>query len=99
MTQVDAWFVLAMRALVLLGVAAVSTAVVLVRDPTKQTIAVCFYGLLLALMFLLFQAPDVALAQIVVGAIALPLMILLALVKMRRTEIAFADREKSEKES
>jgi len=99
MTHTDAWFVLAMRVMVLLGVAAVSTGVVLVRDPTKQTIAVCFYGLLLAVMFLLFQAPDVALAQIVVGAIALPLMILLALVKMRRTEVAFAEREKGKKES
>ena len=38
-----------------------------------------FYGLVLALLFFLHQAPDVALSQIVVGAVALPLMILLAL--------------------
>lgn len=99
MTHVDGWFVAAMRALVLLFVAAGATGVVLVRDPTKQTIGVCFYGLVLALMFLLFQAPDVALAQIAVGAIALPLMILLALVKIRRTSAAFAERDKTEKES
>ena len=43
-----------------------------------------FYGLLLGMMFLIFQAPDVALSQIVVGAIALPLMILLALARVRK---------------
>ena len=42
------------------------------------------YGLVLALMFLVFQAPDVALSQIAVGAVVLPLMILLALAKIRR---------------
>jgi uncharacterized MnhB-related membrane protein len=31
-----------------------------------------------------FQAPDVALSQIVVGALALPLMILLALSKVKK---------------
>jgi len=49
---------------------------------------VSFYGLVLALLFFLHQAPDVALSQIVVGAVALPLMILLALAKVRRTEQA-----------
>lgn len=39
---------------------------------------------LLALMFFLFQAPDVALSQIVVNAVALPMMVSLALVKIRR---------------
>lgn len=90
----NASLVAGMRVLALLLVAASSAGVVLVRDPTKQTIAVSFYGLVLALMFFLFQAPDVALAQIVVGAVALPLMILLALVKMRRNEIVHARRER-----
>jgi energy-converting hydrogenase B subunit D len=35
-------------------------------------------------LFFLHQAPDVALSQIVVGDVALPLMILLALAKIRR---------------
>jgi uncharacterized MnhB-related membrane protein len=34
-------------------------------------------------MFFVYQAPDVALSQIAVGAVALPLMILLALAKVR----------------
>jgi len=42
-----------------------------------------FYGLILGIMFLVFQAPDVALSQITVGAVALPLMIVLALAKVR----------------
>ena len=60
--------------------------VVLTREPVRQSIMVSFYGLLLALLFFVFQAPDVALSQITVGAVALPLMMLLALAKIRRKE-------------
>lgn len=59
-------------------------AVVWTRDPTSQAVVVSFYGLLLAIMFFVFQAPDVALSQIVVGALALPLMILLALARVKK---------------
>ena len=58
--------------------------VVLTREPLKQTIAIGFYGLLLAVLLFVFQAPDVALSQITVGAVILPLILLLALMKMRR---------------
>ena len=71
---------------ILCFVAVAATAVVLTRDPAKQAIGVSFYGLVMALMFFIFQAPDVALSQIVIGAVALPLMILLALAKVRRHE-------------
>ena len=67
----------------LLLVAAGGTAVVLTRDPLHQAVAASFYGLLLGILFLVVQAPDVGLSQIVVGAVALPLMILLALAKVR----------------
>lgn len=70
-------------AIVLLLLALGGTAVVLTRDPLPQAIMTSFYGLLLGILFLLLQAPDVALSQIVVGAVALPLMILLALAKVR----------------
>ena len=63
-------------------VAAGGTAVVLARDPLRQAVVASFYGLLLALLFFVFQAPDVALSQIVVGTVALPLMILLAIAKV-----------------
>lgn len=67
-------------------VAVTATAVVLTRDPAKQAVGISFYGLVMAMMFFIFQAPDVALSQIVIGAVALPLMILLALTKIRRHE-------------
>jgi uncharacterized MnhB-related membrane protein len=68
---------------VFLLVAAGGTAVALTRDPLNQAIVASFYGLILGIMFLVFQAPDVALSQITVGAVALPLMIVLALAKVR----------------
>jgi uncharacterized MnhB-related membrane protein len=69
---------------ILIFVGAAATAVVFTREPASQTVMVSFYGLLLAIMFLVFQAPDVALSQIVAGAVALPLMILLALARVRK---------------
>jgi energy-converting hydrogenase B subunit D len=75
--------VTALHVVILLLVAAGGTGVVLTRDPLSQAVGVSFFGLLLAILFLVFQAPDVALSAIVVGALALPLMILLALAKTR----------------
>ena len=69
---------------VLLLVAALAPGVVLSRDPKAQVVTLSFYGLVLTLMFFIFQAPDVALSQITIGAVMLPLMIMLALSKMRR---------------
>jgi uncharacterized MnhB-related membrane protein len=77
-------------AVVLLGVAAAGTATVLTRDPLDQAVAASFFGLLLGVLFLVLQAPDVALSQITVGAVALPLMVLLALAKIRRQASARA---------
>ncbi len=67
-------------ALVTLG----GTAVVLTRNPVHQLLGIVFYGVLLAVMFFLWQAPDVALSQIAVGTLALPVMLLFALSRMRR---------------
>ena len=72
-----------LQIIALLLVAASGTGVVLTRDPLSQTIGVSFYGLLLSILFLVFQAPDVSLSAIVVVALALPLMLLLALAKVR----------------
>ena len=57
--------------------------VVRTQNVIEQVIALSFYGLVTALMFFFFQAPDVALSQITVGAVALPLMIMLALSRMK----------------
>jgi uncharacterized MnhB-related membrane protein len=72
----------------LLLIALAGTTVVLTRDVTNQVLALGFYGLLLALMFFVFQAPDVALSQITVGAVALPLMVMLAIARMKYHENA-----------
>jgi uncharacterized MnhB-related membrane protein len=73
-----------LQATILLFVAAGGTTVIFTRDPAAQALVVSFYGLLLGIMFFVFQAPDVALSQIVVGALALPLMILLALARVKK---------------
>lgn len=73
-----AWFGVGL----LLLVAVAGFLLVRERDVTSQTISLSFYGLLMALMFFFFRAPDVALSQITVGALALPLMVMLALSRM-----------------
>ena len=67
----------------LLLVAVTGFGVVRTRDVTSQVIALSFYGVLMALVFFFFQAPDVALSQITVGAVALPLMVMLAISRMK----------------
>jgi energy-converting hydrogenase B subunit D len=67
---------------VLALVAAGATAVVLTRVPVRQAIVLSVYGILLAVLFLVFQAPDVTLSELTVGAVALPIMLLLALAKV-----------------
>ena len=75
----------------LLSLVAVSGfAVVRTRDVTCQVIALSFYGTLMALVFFFFQAPDVALSQITVGMVALPLMVMLAISRMKFREKAKA---------
>ena len=76
----------ALQVLVLVLVAAGATAVVATRDPLRQAMVASMYGLILGILFFVLQAPDVGLAQTVVGAVALPLMILLALAKVKGGE-------------
>lgn len=68
----------------MLLVALGGTAVVLSRNPVHQLFGIVFYGILLAVMFFVWQAPDVALSQVAVGTLALPVMLLFALSRMRR---------------
>ncbi len=73
-----------LEGLILSLVAIAGGAVVLTRDPLNQALGVSFFGLMLSAMFYIFQAPDVALSQMVIGAVALPLIILLTLARIRR---------------
>ncbi|MET7362865.1 DUF4040 domain-containing protein [Streptomyces sp. NPDC005562] len=69
----------------LLLVAVAATVAVLTRDPVRQAVVLALLGLLLALLFLLLHAPDVALSQLAVGAAVTPLLILLTARSLRRS--------------
>lgn len=65
------------------------TAVAVVPSPLRQTLLVSVYGFALTALFFAFQAPDVALSELVIGGVALPVIILAAL---RRLADQKADR-------
>lgn len=64
--------------------ALMATAVVLTRGTVRQAIVLSGYGMVLGLLFLILQAPDVAMSQIGVGTVLLPLIVVLALHATRR---------------
>lgn len=68
----------------LLVLAAISgTLVVLSRKPWRQVLAMSANGLVLALLFMALQAPDVAFSEITVGTVAMPMMFLVVLANVR----------------
>jgi energy-converting hydrogenase B subunit D len=67
--------------LVLVGLAA--TSVALCRYPLRQIVLSGLYGLLLVVLFLVLQAPDVALSMLVVTTVAYPLIVLVAIARTR----------------
>ena len=71
-----------LQAIALALVAVGGGAVVLTREPFRQAMLASLYGLLLVVLFLVYQAPDAALSALVVGSVALPLMVLLALARV-----------------
>ena len=73
----------ALIALFFLFVAATGAGVVLSREPRRQALAIAVNGLVLALLFFLLQAPDVAYSELAVGTAALPLLILVTLASAR----------------
>jgi energy-converting hydrogenase B subunit D len=78
--------VTALQAVCLIAVAVAGTATVVTRDPLRQAVTSGVLGLGLAVLFLAFGAPDVALSQIVVAGVAVPVMVLLAIAKIRTDE-------------
>ncbi|HTT29247.1 MAG TPA: DUF4040 domain-containing protein [Solirubrobacteraceae bacterium] len=77
----------------LAAVAVGGGAVVAAGDPLRQTLVLSIYGMALTMLFFVFQAPDVALSEIVVSTVGLPVMILLALRKVRQHERAQKERD------
>jgi uncharacterized MnhB-related membrane protein len=78
------------------GVAVGGGAVVLASDPLRQVLVLGVFGMTLTFLFFTFQAPDVALSEIVVSTVGLPVMALLALRKIRQQD---EDREEEDEGS
>ncbi|HUJ64453.1 MAG TPA: DUF4040 domain-containing protein [Acidimicrobiales bacterium] len=70
-------------ALTLVGLG--GAAVVFTTGPDRQAVTLSGFGITLALLFMALQAPDVALSQIGVGTAIVPLMVMLAVRKVRQT--------------
>lgn len=81
----------------LLILAALSgTLVVLSRKPRRQVLAMSANGLVLTLLFMALQAPDVAFSELTVGTVALPMMFLVVLASTRMDRGAAARDEADE---
>jgi energy-converting hydrogenase B subunit D len=72
-----------LQVVALLLVAGAGLSVVLLRETRRQVIANGLYGLLLVVLFMVFQAPDVALSMLVVGSVAYPLVVLITIARVR----------------
>jgi uncharacterized MnhB-related membrane protein len=72
-----------LQAVALALVALGAPAVVLSRDPLKMIVVNGLYGLTLVLLFVIYGAPDVALSMLVVGTVAYPLVVLVAIARVR----------------
>lgn len=59
-------------------------AVVATREIVRLAFLNAIYTLLLAVLFVVFQGPDVALSVLAVGAVAIPLVVTIALGQERR---------------
>ena len=83
----------ALQTTALIVVVLAGTAVVLTPEPLRQAMVLGVFGLALTILFFTFQAPDVALSEIVVSGVAMPVIILAALRKINAQE-----RERQEQE-
>jgi uncharacterized MnhB-related membrane protein len=79
--------------MLLLMEAGAGTAVVLSRKPRRQVLAMSVNGQVLALLFMVLQAPDVAFSELTVGAAILPLMFLVMLASCRMDRSAAGQDE------
>ena len=71
-----------LQSVALLFVALGALCTVLARDVVRQALVFCLYGFALVVLFLVFQAPDVALSALVVSAVAYPLVLVGALARI-----------------
>lgn len=83
----------AILALVLVLTAATGTAVVLTDPPERQAVTLSAFGMTLVVLFVVLQAPDVALSELGVGTTIVPLLVMLTLRTMRKDR---ADRDRED---
>lgn len=75
-----------LQVVILVLIAAGAVVVVRTRDRLRLVVVLSAYGVLMAVLFFTFQAPDVTLSELTVGAVALPIVLLLAISKVRKRE-------------
>jgi energy-converting hydrogenase B subunit D len=76
----------ALQVTLLVLVAAGALIVVRTTNRVRLVLTLSAYGVLLAVLFFSFQAPDVTLSELTVGAVALPIVLLLTIAKVRKPE-------------
>ncbi len=62
------------------------TAVALTRNPKRQVFIAGIYGLLQATLFYMVHSPDVALSELAVGSIGLPVLVFMTLAKIEKAK-------------
>lgn len=75
--------IVALTSVMVLGVTVVVT-----RSPLKQVFVVGVFGLSLVILFMVLQAPDVALSEVVVSTVAYPLIVLATIARTRERQDA-----------
>jgi energy-converting hydrogenase B subunit D len=85
--------VTALVAIALTVVAVAGTAVVLADAPGRQAVTLSVFGMTLVVLFVILQAPDVALSELGVGTAVVPLMVMLTVRTMRKDRRQRGQRE------
>jgi uncharacterized MnhB-related membrane protein len=75
-----------LEVVVFTAVLIMGVATVLSRDPLRQVVVNGVFGLTLVVLFLVLQAPDVALSELVVGTVAFPFVILATIARVRESD-------------
>ena len=77
-------------------IAIFSTVTVLTRDPAMQIFPYALYGMLLAILFFILQAPDVTLSELTVGTAIIPFLVLVTVAKIRAREAKLEEGQDQE---
>ncbi|HLW45647.1 MAG TPA: DUF4040 domain-containing protein [Acidimicrobiales bacterium] len=77
------WSMTLLEVVLLTLVGAGAAVVVSARHPVRQIVLLGMYGTVLTLLFFSLQAPDVALSELCVGAVVLPLLLVVGLAKVK----------------